>query len=129
MAPPPDVPIFEKYSQRVSTDLITGHVLMKPSPLCMEKISEPECGHGKFIMSGKEIYVGEKPEHFYNGKPFSQLDRESMKCPAKECYAPLTAFIINTCEKFNCSEDVQKFKIKLDGLDGIKDVINGVPQN
>lgn len=127
MSPPPDVPVCEHYAQFLSKDPKSGHDLLLPSPKCMDKIGEPECGHCTFIMTSREIFIGEKPEHQYHEKPWSQLRRESVLVPAVEGYAPLSAYIINNCEKFNCSGDVQRFKIKLDGLNGIEDVIKGIP--
>ena len=43
---PPDVYVFENLQQHLSTDPITGHLILKPSPACWAKIGEVECGHG-----------------------------------------------------------------------------------
>jgi hypothetical protein len=111
---PPDVVVWTPLEQRMSVDPVTKHILIRPSPLCMEKIKEPECGQGVGIMSGKEYVVGEK--HLFSGKPWSQLRAESIMCPAKECYAPLSNYIINQCKANNCNEEVNKFKVKLDAI-------------
>lgn len=81
----------------------------------MEKIQEPECGHCVLIVSNAEFFVGENPEHFFNGKSWSQLRNESVYLPAKESYAPLAAYMINACKKNNCSSEVERFKVKLGG--------------
>lgn len=121
---PPDVAVFEKLSQRIIDDPSTGHIILKPSPVCMKEIGEPECGHGTFIMSGKEIYVGESDKFHFNGKSWKQVQKESIYVPAMESYGPLSEYMINSCEKNNCSKEVQKFKIKIDSLKEIGDVIN-----
>lgn len=121
---PPDVPACEKLSQRVVKDPKTDHLILKPSPTCMKQVGEPECGHCTFIVSGKEIYVGEKQKFFLNGKPWSQIDRESIRLPAVESYAPIASYMINACEKNGCSADIQRFKVKLDSLKEIDDVLN-----
>jgi len=117
---PPDVFVFEQLSQRVSTDPTTGHVLVTPSPTCMKQVGEAECGHGISIMTGREIFVGEAKGHWYANKPWSQLREESAYLPAVESYAPLAAYIIDSCKKMNCSDQVTRFKVKLDSLNGIK---------
>lgn len=89
----------------------------------MEMIGEFECGHGVYIMSGKEIYVGENKEHWFNGKPWSQLRRESIMLPAQESYAPLSTYIINSCAKANCNDQVDQFKVRFDEFRGINTII------
>jgi hypothetical protein len=120
---PPDVYVFEHLSQRLSTNPANGHLILTPSPTCMKKIQEVECGHGVSIVSGAEIFVGEAPKYHFRKKPWSQLKRESVYVPAEESYAPLAAYIINSCKKMNCSEDVTRFKVKLDSLNGIPGAI------
>lgn len=124
VTPPPDVPVFEHLAQHLGTDPITGHTILKPSPACMAAINEPECGHGVFIMSQKEIYVGEAGATQFKNKPWSQLRRESVYLPAAESYAPLASFIINTCDQNNCSEEVNRFKIRLDELSSIGSIFS-----
>ncbi len=70
-------------------------------------------------MSQKEVYVGEQKTHLFNGKPWSQLKTESIYLPAKESYAPLVTYIINQCKQNNCSDQVDKFKVRLDELKGV----------
>jgi len=89
---------------------------MKPSPACQKAINEPECGHCTYIVSGKEIYVGEAKTTFLNNKPWSALKAESVYVPAVESYAPLITYIINACKKMNCSDAVDRFKVKIDTL-------------
>lgn len=114
MPPPPDIFVFEGLEQHLSKDPVTGHDVLKPSPACMKAIGETSCGHGISIVSKKVIYVGEAKETWYKGKPWSQLDRESVKLPAEESYGPLTVWIINQCIKFKCSDEVDRFKVQLD---------------
>ncbi|RYG93861.1 MAG: hypothetical protein EON58_17485 [Alphaproteobacteria bacterium] len=109
--------------QRLSTDKKTGHLMLTPSPTCMKEIGETTCGHCVYLMSGDEIFVGEKKENWLNGKPWSQLNRESVLLPAEESYAPLAAYIINSCEKMNCNDQVTRFKVKLDSLNGVRGAI------
>lgn len=113
---PPDVPACENLGPRFYTEAGTGHLMLEPSPTCMEKVSEPECGHCVTIMSGQEFFVGEKAPHLFNGKPWSTLKAQSVMLPAAESYAPLAAYIINACKKMNCSDDVNRFKIRLGRL-------------
>lgn len=118
--PPPDVPVCKKLVQRLHTDAVTGHLKLTPSPTCMKNIQEYECGYCEHIVSGKVVFVGENPKFHLNGKPWSRIQRESILVPAEESYAPLSTYIINSCEKTNCSPDIQRFKVKLDSLDDKK---------
>lgn len=120
---PPDVPACEHLRQRLSNDPVTGHLILSPSPTCEEKIGEPECGHCTYIMSGKEIFLGELPTHLLNGKKWSELRASSIYLPAVESYSPLATYIINSCKKMNCDSQVDRFKVKLDSLNGIGDVL------
>lgn len=143
---PPDVAVLENLKQRLATDPLNGHLILKPSPTCMKQIGEAECCHGTYIMSGREIYIGE--DYFkatwmiddktkvpitlaikdgkspYVKKTCSQLIAESIHCPAEECYAPLSTYIINSCKKMNCSDQVDRFKVKIDSLNGISGAIH-----
>lgn len=116
---PPDVPACEHLGQHLSNDPATGHLLLNPSPTCMEEIGEPECGHCVFIRSGNIFFVGEKEGHLYNKKPWSKLRQQSVYLPAEESYAPLAAYIIDSCKKMHCSEELEKFRIKLNSLNGV----------
>ncbi len=122
-ATPPNVTVFESLSQRMYMDPLTQHTMIEPSPTCMDEIGEPECGHGVAIVSGDEVYIGEKKDNWFKGKPWSQLKSESVFCPAEECYAPLGTYIINSCKQNHCSDDVTRFRIKLDSLNGIPGAI------
>ncbi len=122
---PPDVPVFEYLQQYFWTDPTNGHIILKPSPACMKAIKEAECGHGVFIVSGKEIYVGESKTTHFNGKPWSQLKAESVYVPAVESYAPLVTYIINACKKMNCYDAVDRFKVKIDKLSATKTTSGG----
>lgn len=114
---PPDVYMFEDLKQRLANDPVTGHLVLLPDPVCMKEIKEPECGHGVAIVSGNEIIVGEKT--LFNKKPWSILKQQSIYVPSIESGAPLLTYIINSCKKMNCSDDVNKYKIKLDSFNGI----------
>lgn len=96
----------------MGTNASNGHVELRPDPICMEQIGEMECGHGVYIMSKKEIYVGEGAKTLFNGKKWSQVKAESMYVPAKESYAPLTSYITNECKQMNCSKQVEAFKVR-----------------
>lgn len=121
---PPDVPVCEKLTQRLAKDPETDHLILRPSPTCMKKIGEAECGHCTYIVSGKEIFVGEDKKYHLNGKPWSQITRESIVVPAVESYAPLAEYVINACKKMKCDKDVERFKLKVDSLNGINDALN-----
>lgn len=118
---PPDVSIFEILSQRLSIDPITKHEVLTPSPTCIAKIQEPSCLHGISIMTGTESFVGEKT--LFKGKKASELQAESMLLPAVESYAPLETYIVNSCKKMGCDSSVDKFTVKVDGLNGISGAI------
>jgi hypothetical protein len=120
---PPDIYVFEHLPERIYTDSSTGHITFAPSPTCMKEIGESSCGHGISIVSGKELFLGENPGHWYNNKPWSVLRRQSIYLPAAESYAPLATYIINSCKKMGCSSDVDKFKVKLNSLNGIAGAI------
>lgn len=116
---PPDVPVCENLSQRLSEDPVTHHLVLSGSPTCLKEIGELECGHCVLLVTGIESFIGENEPHRLNGKPWSQIKRESALIPVTESYAPLAKYIIDSCAKMNCSEDVTRFKIKLDALNGI----------
>jgi len=124
---PPDVPVFEDLQQWVGTDPVTKHLILNASPMCMLKIQEVECGHGVFIVSGKEIYIGENAPNLYNGKKWSQLKSESIYCPAKECFAPIETYMVNTCAQNKCDNTIDAYKVKLDSLNGISGVLATPP--
>ncbi len=94
----------------------------------MKAINEPECGHCTYIVSGKEIFIGESPATYLNKKPWSQLKAESVYVPAVESYAPLITYIINACKKMNCSKEVERYSTKLDKLSAT-DKIPGPPKD
>lgn len=121
---PPDVPACEHLAQRLYQDPITNHQMIAPSPTCMKQIGEPECGRCVWIVSGKEAFLGESSGHWLNGKPWSKLRQESVYLPAAESYAPLATYIINSCKKMGCSDDVDRFKVKLDSLNGVKGALS-----
>lgn len=118
---PPNVPVCENLTQHLFVDLVTQHLVLTPSPTCLDKIKEPECGHCTFIMDGTEIYVGEST--LYNKKKWSEIKQESIYVPAIESYAPLKTYIINSCKKMKCDSQVDAFRIKIDSLNGINGAI------
>lgn len=122
---PPDVPACEFLEQRLSTDPVSGHLILTPSPTCEKQVGEPECGHCVYIVSGREVFIGEGADHRLNGKPWSALRAEAIYLPAVESYAPLTTYIINACKKMDCDSQVTRFKVKLDSLKGIAPALKG----
>lgn len=117
-ATPPDVPACQNLQQHLSTDPVTAHLILAPSPTCMKQIGEVECGHCVYIVSGKEVFIGEGKEHLLDGKTWSTLKQQAVILPAKESYAPLSAYLINSCKQANCNDQIDRFKIKLDLLNG-----------
>src|SRR6266576_3128993 len=75
---PPDVPVCENLPQRLISDPETDHLLLEASPTCEKRIAEVACGHCTYIISGKEIYIGERKPNLLNGKPWSQIKLESV---------------------------------------------------
>lgn len=118
-ATPPNVPACEHLGQRLSNDPLTGHLILSPSPTCMKQIKEVECGHCVYIVNGKEIFVGEGKDHQLNGKPWSLLRQQSILLPSEESYTPLASYIINACKEMDCSDEVTRFQVKLNSLNGI----------
>lgn len=114
---PPNVPACKHLAQRLVENPKTKHLELHPSPACLKTIGEPECGYCVNIVKGEERYIGERG-HFLNGKPWSQIKREAILLPAVESYAPLSTHIINQCRRLNCSNDVTRFKVKLDQVLG-----------
>lgn len=117
---PPNIYIFEEMNEHMGIDPITGHTILRPSPTCYTKIQELSCLHGVATMTGDEIFIGELPEHFFNGKPASQIKEESILMPADESYSPMVTYIINSCKALNCNSDVTRFKVKIESLKNIK---------
>lgn len=89
----------------------------------MQKIEEPSCGHGVSIMTGREVFVGNQTAHYFNGKSWGALQEESVYVPAVESMAPLETYIINSCKKMGCNDNVDQFKVKLNSLNGIQGAI------
>lgn len=114
---PPDVPACTHLTQRLYQDPVTKHVMLAPSPVCMKEVGEAECGHCVYIISGKEVFIGEEKGHWLNGKPWSKIRQQSVYLPALESYAPLSTYIINSCAKLKCDDEVNRFRIKLKPLD------------
>lgn len=101
-------------------------LVYRPNPVCMAEIGEGDCGFCTFTVSEKNVFVGEKPEHHFKGKPWSQLKKKSVLLPAAESYAPLKAFAVNACKQMGsvgACRDIAKWRIKLDSLDSVGDVI------
>lgn len=120
---PPDIPVCESLDPWKFQDPVTHHLMMHPSPACIAEVDASSCGHCVYIMSGKEIFVGEKDPHLLNGKPWSVLRDQSVLLPAVESYAPLASYAIDACRKMNCSSSVDAFKVKLNSLNGVADAI------
>ena len=118
-ASPPDVPACEHLGQRLAEDPVTRHLVLSPSPTCTKRVGEKECGHCVKIVSGREFFVGEKKDTWFNGKPWSQIRRESILLPAVEAYAPLSSYLINECKKASCNGDVTRFRVKLGTLNEV----------
>lgn len=115
---PPDVPVCAALSQRLTIDPITKHIMLAPSPTCIKQIGETQCGHCTYIVSGKEVFVGESKVTYLNGKPWSQIRDESILVPAEEAYSPLAAYMINVCKKMKCSDELTRFKVLIDRIPG-----------
>lgn len=107
---PPDVFAFKSLEQYLVIDPVTGNLFLEPSPACMEAIKEAECGYGVSIVTGQQVYVGEKT--LFNKKTWSDLKSQSVYLPAQESYAPLSTYIINACRKANCDSEVNRFIIR-----------------
>ncbi len=116
---PPDVFAFKHLKMRQSEDPVSHHIVLTPDPVCMDKIKEVECCYGVSIVSGSEVFIGDEKEHWFKGKACGELIEESIMLPAVESYAPLAGYIIDSCKKMNCSDQVDAFKVKLDSLNGI----------
>lgn len=108
---PPDVPAFHELKAYYSADPVTGHIIEHPSPACEAAIHEKSCGYGVYIMSGKEIFVGDAQGHDLNGKTWSQLKAESILLPAQESFAPLSEYAIDACAKTHCNDQVDRFRV------------------
>lgn len=118
-APPPDVFVFKHLKQRIQIDPGTGHLTITADPICLSKIQEMECCYGVSIVSGSEVFIGEREAHWFKGKACSTLVEQSILMPAVESYAPMATYIINQCAKMHCSAQVDAFKIKLDSINGV----------
>lgn len=130
---PPDVPgctplnsKLVKWSPPMLPATRADGLVYRPNPVCMSEIGEGDCGYCTFTISEKSIFVGEKPEHHFNKKPWSQLRKKCVLFPAQESYAPLKAFAINACKQMGslgACKDIAKWRIKLDSLDSVGTLI------
>lgn len=116
---PPDVPVCENLPQRLVSDPETDHLMLQASPTCEKQIGEVACGHCTYIVSGKEIYIGERAPNLLNGKSWSQIKLESVYVPAVESYGPLSDYIIDSCKKMKCDKQVDAFKVKINSLSSV----------
>jgi hypothetical protein len=121
---PPDIAVFRSLTQRLSHDPLNGHLILTPDPVCEKEIKEIECGFGVYIISKRRVFVGEQKEHWFKGKPWSQLKKESILLPAVESYAPLSKYIIDSCKELGCNDQVDRFKVQLDQLNNIEPNLN-----
>jgi hypothetical protein len=93
----------------------------------MQQVGEAECGRCITIVSGREVFLGEGVGHRFNGKPWSQIRASAVILPAEESYAPLAAYIINSCHKLKCNAEVDRFLVKLNSLNGLAGAIKNPP--
>lgn len=115
---PPDAPAFHELEERIEYDPITNHVFKRPSPECEKAIQEPSCGYGVYMISGKEVFIGNAKGHDLNGKTWDQIKAESVLLPAQESFAPLADYVINSCEQTHCNEQIDRFRVLEGNLHG-----------
>ncbi len=94
-------------------DQKTGHLVLSGSPTCEKEVGEPECAHCVYIVSGKEVFVGEE-SHFLNGKPWSEIEATSVYVPVEESFAPLKKYLLDSCKKMGCQKDLGAFRLPLE---------------
>lgn len=111
---PPDAMAFHELNAELDYDPITDHLLKKPSPACEKAIQEPSCGYGVSMLTGQTVFVGNSKGHEWNGKTWDQIKAQSVLLPAQESFAPIADYIVNSCEKMHCNEEVDRFRV-LDG--------------
>lgn len=95
---PPDVIVCQALTPRTTTDPATGHSILSAStPACEAKGEFGECGHCVYIVSGKDLIVGERPENRFSGKSWQELKLGSIIVPATDSYEPLITYLSNGC--------------------------------
>ena len=127
---PPDGPICRELKviiEKKDVPNIGPIVWERPNPLCMEKISESTCGYCVWTVSNKVQFVGDKPETYLYKKSWSQIKTEAVVVPS-EFYADVKGAFINMCKKYKeCSDEIARWRIKLDSIDSVKDALgNGI---
>lgn len=109
---PPDVPVCQHLEQRKIFDADSVTLKVRPSPACMMEIAEPECGQCTYIRSGKQIYIGNKKENWFNGKSWDDLRYSAVIVPSEESFAPILTYMINSCKASECNKDITRFKVR-----------------
>ena len=95
--------------------VINGETM--PSPTCKRGIGEARCGYCTYTISEKSFIVGNEPQNHYDGRSWDQMVDRAVILPAKESYAPLKAYIINSCKASNCDALISGWRFKLEELD------------
>ncbi len=98
--------------------------IRRSNPVCDKEIGEADCGYCVFTITDKPIYVGERPENQFRRTPWSKLKLSAVLLPGLFSYAPIKAYFINTCKEFgDCNKDLARWRIKLDSLDSVGDIL------
>lgn len=119
---PPDVPmcrdlprisIITKDAFGVDTETI------RPNPVCAKQIRESTCGECVWTISDKTQYVGENPNTWLDGEPWSKVKPASVLVPPKS-QAKQKKFVLEICKKYpdNCEAQIPRWRVRADAVFG-----------
>lgn len=123
-----DVPICRVLHTKTETKDVPniGKVsIQRPNPKCMKEIGEPFCGYCVWTVSDKFQYVGNEWNHLLQlgkkKKTINTVIEEAGIIPA-ESTAAIKASVIIICKNTGaCSQEVDRWRVKLDSLDSVGD--------
>lgn len=95
----------------------------RPNPTCMKAIGEGACGFCPYTVSDKQVWVGESKAYWLYDTPWSVLKEQCALVPTQTLAALKEDAMVN-CKKYGCGDqNIAKWRIKLDSLSSIGDVI------
>ncbi len=122
---PPDGPVCRPLNaKRIVTKDPFGIPVEKirPNPVCIAEIGEPECGRCTWTISDRVKFIGESEDHHLYGKPWSLIKIEAVIMPS-EYFAGLKSYIVKSCKELKCDDQIPRWRIKVDSIDSVGDLI------
>lgn len=117
---PPDGPVCRELKPIViETPDAFGVItkLIRPNPVCAQKIRESTCGECVWTVSDRVQFVGENNQHWLDGDPWSVVKSRALLMPPKT-QAKQKKFVLDICKKYpsNCDSAIPRWRVKVDQI-------------